>query len=183
MYGVGSKLQWVALVAGLALVLTVLAVWFWTLHSPSLGSASLSAAEVQKIREVVTKKRWEMAHWALRKREFTLLRRFVLARIESVEVASAASAKATVQCRPAFESDVRVIMIVERQGTNGWSFERWLVTEQTRKAAPRQALPGTSSGDTNAPKSGRPEAHLVTSLDAPKPLLCHSLCEATNQSF
>jgi hypothetical protein len=166
MHALGSKFQWVASIGALAVLLTVLAAWIWTFHSPSVAGTSLSPADVQQIMKIVSTKRWEMARFALRKREFTLLRYFLLARFESIKADSAASSKAAVLCRPAFDAGVSVIMSVQRQGTNGWSFETWMVTENTRQPAPLQPRPGTPVGKTNAARSVRPVANPITSLDA-----------------
>jgi len=120
------KLRGVALITGaFAAVVAVVIAWFWTLHSPPPSAqTSLTPAEVRQIVEVVSRKRWEVVRLAFRKREFKLLRHFAFARIESVNADSAASEKATVKCRAAFESGVRVIMTLEREGTNGWRFNR-----------------------------------------------------------
>jgi len=138
------KVWGVILIFGsLAVVVTVVIASFWTLHSPTPAQTSLTPAEVHQIMSVVSSKRWELVRFALRKREFKLLRHFFFARIDSVDADSAAGGKATVRCRVAFESGVRVVMTLEREGTNGWRFYRWVVAEEIRKHAPQRALSGT----------------------------------------
>jgi len=137
------KLRGVALITGaLVAVVALVSAWFWPLHPPASTQTSLTPAEVRQIVKVVSKKRWELMLFAIRKRDFKLLRHFAFVRIESVNADSAASEKATVLCRVAFESGFRVIMTLEREGTNGWRFVRWFVTEEPRKPAPQPILPG-----------------------------------------
>ena len=140
-----------ALITGaLAAVVAVVIAWFWPLHPPASAQTSLTPAEVRQIVSVVSKKRWELVRFAIRKREFKLLRHFAFARIESVKVDPATPKKATVLCRVAFESGVRVIMTLEREGTNGWRFDRWFVIEEPSNPAPQPILPGTPATKTNA---------------------------------
>jgi hypothetical protein len=157
MTGVGPKLRSIALLGTLAVALAILVACLWASHSPSLAQASLTPAEVRQILEIASKQRWEMVRFALRKREFKLLRHFVLARTESVHANSGTPEKATLVCRAVFEPGVRVIFNLKREGTNAWRFERWFVTEETRKPAPQAIIPGTPVGETNAIRSVRPD--------------------------
>src|SRR5436190_4982792 len=154
MSAVLTKFRRVALILGaLAVVVAAVIAWFRTLHPPASAQTSLTPAEVRQIVSLVSKKRWELVRFSIRKREVKLLWQFAFARIESVTADSAASEKATVLCRAPFESGVKVIMTLERKGTNGWRFERWLVIEETRKPTAQPTSPGAQNGKTNALKS------------------------------
>ncbi|HEV2394492.1 MAG TPA: hypothetical protein VG146_19245 [Verrucomicrobiae bacterium] len=133
---------------------------FWNLRSPRPAQTSLTAAEVRQIVSIVAKKRWELVRFAARKREFKLLRRFALARIESVNADSPTSERATVRCHAPFEPAVTVIMTFVREGANAWRFERWRVIEKTGNRAAQPILPGASISESNALRLMRPANEL-----------------------
>jgi len=82
---------------------------------------------VTQILNVVAKNRWPQAHGALRQREFRIFWDIAFARIVSVGPDPRAPQKAAVQCRVPFDSGAKVVMSLQREGTNAWAFETWRV--------------------------------------------------------
>src|SRR5881394_4349759 len=109
--------------------------WLVPLRTSLVVTGSLGKDDVREIVSVVSKKRWQLLRTAVAGREFTLLRRFLRARIESVHGESGPKGQAIVACRAGFDPAIKVLFRLKHEGTNGWSHERWFVVENRRTQA------------------------------------------------
>ena len=107
--------------------------WLVPLRSSFVVTGSLGKDDVREIVRVVSRERWQLLRTAVAGREFTLLRRFLRARIESVHGESGANGQAFVTCRAGFDPAVQVLFRLKHESTNGWTYERWFVVENRPK--------------------------------------------------
>src|SRR5439155_5214543 len=112
--------------------------WLVPLQTSLVVTGSLGKDDVSEIVSVVSKERWQLLRTAVAGREFTLLRRFLRARIESVHGESGPNGQAVVACRAGFDPAIKVLFRLKHEGTNGWTHERWFVVENPPTQANQQ---------------------------------------------
>jgi hypothetical protein len=109
--------------------------WLVPLRSSLVVTGSLGNDDVREIVSVVSRERWKLLRAAVARREFTLLRRFLRARIESVHGESGPNGQAFVTCRAGLDPAIKVLFRLKHESANGWTHERWFVVENRPKQA------------------------------------------------
>ena len=109
--------------------------WLVPLRTSLVVTGSLGKNDVREIVSVVSRERWQLLRTAVARRELTLLRRFLRARVESVHGESGPNGQALVTCRARFDPAIKVLFRLKREGTNGWTYERWFLVENRPKQA------------------------------------------------
>jgi hypothetical protein len=126
----------IALAFGIAAVgLGVGLCWLVPLRSSLVVTGSLGKDDVREIVSVVSRERWQLLRTAVARREFTLLRRFLRARIESVHGESGPNGQAFVTCRAGLDPAIKVLFHLKHKSKNGWTYERCFVVENRPKRA------------------------------------------------
>jgi len=113
--------------------------WLVPLRTSLVVTGSLGKDDVREIVSVVSRERWQLLRTAVARREFTLLRRFLRARIESVHGESGPNGQAFVICRAGFDPAIKVLFRLKHEGTSAWTYELWFVVENR----PNQANQGS----------------------------------------
>jgi len=109
--------------------------WLVPLRTSLVVTGSLGKDDVREIVSVVSRERYQLLRTAVARREFTLLRRFLRARIESVHGECGPNGQAFVTCRAGFDPTITVLFRLKHEGTNGWTYEQWFVVENRPKRA------------------------------------------------